>query len=234
VKGYYCINLFGRKKDMKNNAGFRKFLSVSFCIKAACIMSLMFLASSCTVKTNMYSNVDTDYALPLRDDAFNYWELELVTEKVLWDQVDFAFGIGYNIGEDEEVPAIYDGYSTEIYTYLWEFRLSARWFPLRKKIDVIKPYIGFGFGYFDFAQDIDYDYYYEDGYYYDDDDHYDTIASGFFPFFSAGLYLPIGNDFSHNMQTVLQFEYRNDFNKDDSGIDLSCQQFTVGFGITWK
>ena len=219
---------------MGKKGGIRKLLSVNYTIKAAYIMSLMFLTLSCTVKTNMYSNVDTDYALPLRDDAFNYWELELVTEKVLWDQIDFAFGIGYNIGEDEEAFSTYYGYSPEIYTYMWEFRLSARWFPLRKNIDVIKPYIGFGFGYFDFAQDIDYDYYYEDGYYYDDDDHYDTIASGFFPFFSAGLYLPIGKDFSHNMQTVFQFEYRNDFNKEDNGIDLSGEQFTVGFGITWK
>jgi hypothetical protein len=218
---------------MRKKGGIRKLLSAGYTVKAAYIMSLMFLLSSCTVKTNMYSDIDTDYVLPLRDDAFNYWELELVTDKVLWDQIDFAFGIGYNIGEDEDVPSIYYGYSTEIYTYMWEFRVSARWFPLRKKIDVIKPYIGFGVGYFDFAQDIDYDYYDDDWYYYDDD-YYDTIASGFFPFFSAGLYLPIGKDFSHNMQTVFQLEYRNDFNKDDNGIDLSGEQLTLGFGITWK
>jgi hypothetical protein len=217
---------------MKNKAGFRMFLSVSFCVKAAYLMSLMFLSLSCTVKTNMYSNVDTDYALPLKDDAFNYWELELATDKVLWDQIDFAFGMGYNIGEDKDEVETDEGTFLDIYSYLFEVRFSARWFPLRKQTDIIKPYAGFGVGYFDFSQDHNYD---DDwGYYDDDDNHYETIASGFFPFFTAGFYLPIGNGFNDKMDTVLQFEYRNDFDKNDNGIDLSCQQFTIGFGIMWK
>jgi hypothetical protein len=142
--------------------------------------------------------------------------------------------MGYNIGEDEGEHESDDGDFPDIYSYLFEVRLSARWFPLRKHTNVIKPYAGFGVGYFDFSQDHYYNYYDDDWHYYDDDHHSETIASGVFPFFSAGFYLPVGNGFNNKMDTVLQFEYRNDFNKEDNGIDLSNQQFTIGFGIMWK
>ena len=226
---------------MKNEAGVSKFLSVGYVIKAACIlclMSLVLLSSSCSIKTNLHTNINMDYALPLKDDAFTYWEVEGATEKILWDQIDFAFSVGYNIGEDEGELSTIEEDIPEISTEMWEVRASARWFPLSRHIDVIKPYVGFGVGYFDFLQEINEEgeYSHSDEFYdyYVIESHSDTIASGFFPFFSAGLYIPIGKAEDNKMCTVMQFEYRKDFDKEDDEFDLSGEQLTIGLGITWK
>lgn len=210
-----------------------------------CLLLSVLLLSSCTIKTNIQTNTNLNYELGLQDGPCTYWELEAETPKVLGDQVDFTFSFGYNFGKDEgelstvQVGELFpSGSIPEISTSMWEIRSSARWFPFRKDIDVIKPYVGLGLGYFDFKEEVNKkgEYVSSDFFwnYYEIDSDTSTLASGFFPFFSAGFYLPIGKPGNDKMNTVLQFEYRNDFNKGKDNFDLSGSQFTIGFGVTWK
>ena len=182
---------------MKERANVQGFLSVIPTIKQAfhlCLLLLLLFLQSCTIKTNIQTSRNLDHPLPLKEDAFDYLEWEVTTPRFLWDQIDFAFSLGINKGEEEGKLETTTGTIPELQTDMDEVRLSSRWFPLEQQIEIIKPYVGFGMGYYDFSLLINSrgDYIYSDYFfsdqpkevrYYEIDKDVKVLASGLFLFF---------------------------------------------------
>jgi hypothetical protein len=243
---------------MKNSSNIKKFLFDAgsilkyFILRASllCLLSSFLFLPSCSLKWNMASNINMDYPLPLKDEPFNYFGFELETPKFLWDQIDLATAYGSHGGEEQGELETTQGIMPKVGSATTEWRLCARWFPFEKKTDKIKPYLGLGVGYFNFHLDINSkgDFLYSEylGPFqridvYEVDQDQKSLAYGWFPFFSSGLYLPIGKPFSldkessnENMRYALHFEYLNDFSKEDNGFDLNNSLFLIGISIIWK
>ncbi len=160
-----------------------------------------------------------------------------VSSPLLWDEhVDFAFTVGgsYLGSQSETYTDFVDNtYIDDLYTdrlWLFDIRLAARLYPLGDS-SRIRPYVGAGIGYFWFRDNWENEYSdtYEDpigsGYFVTDfrrDEGSTTLASGFFPFFLAGLTFPIGD----NVELMAEIQY--DLDKKDEGFDLSGPIYMFG------
>ncbi len=177
-----------------------------------------------------------DDPIDLDETARGRVDLE-VSSPLLWDEhVDFALTVGgsYLGSQSETYTDTVDGrYIDDLYTdWLWLFdiRLAARLYPLGEN-SRIRPYVGAGVGYFWFRDNWDNDYSdtFEDpigsGRFvtvYDHAEGSTTLASGFFPFFLAGLTIPVGE------YVELMGEIQYDLDKKDEGFDLSGPIFLFG------
>ena len=141
-----------------------------------------------------------------------------------------TLGIGYNSGKDEGSIEVDEyGRWPEVETHLWDVHLGARVFPLGVRDQSVVPYIGGGIGYFEYDMtintpdgDIDDDWFHD---HYGIEHHHDTLAHGYFPYVSTGLYLTLHNN------AMLQLEFRYDFDKEYKRYDLSGHQITVGLAF---
>jgi len=164
------------------------------------------------------------------------FELEVSSPRFGDGLFDLAltFG-GSSLGSYHDDSAYYDGdtlieeYYSDHYS-LFDIRLAGRLYPLGNNSQV-KPYVGAGFGYFWFSDSWDYEYYetYEDpifpGVYHtygEAGDGRDTIANGLFPFVTAGVAVPVGNNFE------LQFEVQYHYDKEDAGFDFGGPVYMFG------
>ncbi len=160
-----------------------------------------------------------------------------VSSPLLWDEhVDFAFTVGGSyLGSQSETytDLVDDTYINDLYTdrlWLFDIRLAARLYPLGDSSH-IRPYVGAGVGYFWFRDNWENDY--SDSFedppgsgssvtVYDHAEGSATLASGFFPFFLAGLTIPVGE----NVELMAEIQY--DLEKKDEGFDLSGPIYLFG------
>lgn len=164
------------------------------------------------------------------------YEIELSSQVFLDGHLDFALAVGgSSLGsfDSEYVDVIDDVLIEEYYTddlSLIDVRLAARLYPLGDS-KPIRPYIGAGIGYFWYLDSWDDEYYetIEDPYYpgsfltfADSDKDTETLAEGFFPFILGGVTVPVGSNFE------FLFEFELDFEKEDSGFDLSGPIYMFG------
>jgi hypothetical protein len=164
-------------------------------------------------------------------------EVEICSSRLLNDQVDVAFTFGFSslgslsTGETSvEDDLIIDAWSKDNLR-LYDIRLAARYYPLGSGRRALMPYLGAGLGYFRF-----------------DDDWRDTVtvtdplseesvtevtdgrtnlADGIFPFFLAGVNVPLGD----RAELLLEIQY--DVNKRDGGYDLSGPIYMIGGRFRW-
>lgn len=164
------------------------------------------------------------------------FELEL-SSAMFWDNhADLAFTVGgSSLGtyKSEDIYTV-DGIFVEEYysdsLTLLDLRLAARFYPLGDSAP-IRPYVGGGIGYYWLLDSWDADYYdtVEDPFfpgtyitYFSEEEDTDTIADGFFPFIVAGVTVPVGDHLE------LLFDVQADFEKEDSGFDLSGPIYMFG------
>jgi hypothetical protein len=163
-------------------------------------------------------------------------DFEICTGMLADDHFDFAFSVGgSSLGTSRFEDAYTDNgvYYDDLYKdrfSLVDVRLAARLYPLGSD-SVIRPYFGAGLGYF-WLVDSWHDRYYttiEDPHnpgvyhtYEDRNEDSDSIADGFFPFLNVGISIP----FKRHLELLIDAQY--DFNKEDSGYDLSGPVYTFG------
>jgi Outer membrane protein beta-barrel domain len=164
------------------------------------------------------------------------FEVELASPLFGDDHFDVAltFG-GSSLGSySSDYTDLSGGVLTERYSTddlsLFDVGLAARLYPLGDSSPV-RPYVGAGIGYFWFLDSWDDDYYetVEDPFipglfhtYTSSNDGTDTLARGFFPFFTAGLNVPVGS----NLDLLFELQYH--LNKEDSGYDFSGPSYMFG------
>ncbi len=163
-------------------------------------------------------------------------ELEIASPVFADDYVDVAFSVGGSslgsidddyVSIDEDV-LIEESYLDDL--FMLDIRLAARLYPFGYERS-LRPYVGAGIGYFWFLDYWQYEYAetFEDPHFpgtfhtlIDEEEGTDTIAHGFFPFVVAGLNVAV----SDNAELLFEFQY--DFDKEDSGIDLSGPIYMFG------
>lgn len=164
------------------------------------------------------------------------FELELASPLFADDHFDVAFTFGgSSLGSYSTDYVDYDGvtlierYINEDFS-LFDIGLVARLYPLGDN-EHVRPYVGAGIGYFWFLNSWDEDYFetVEDPFvpglfytYATSDEGTDNLASGFFPFVSAGVTVPI----SSNLELLFELQYHLD--KEDSGYDFSGPSYMLG------
>ena len=164
------------------------------------------------------------------------FEVEISSPRFGNDLFDLALTIGgSSLGSYHDDFAYYEDdvlieeFFADHYS-LFDIRLAGRLYPLGDNSQV-KPYVGAGIGYFWFSDSWDYEYYetYEDPIFHDvyhtyseAGDGRDTIANGLFPFVTAGLAVPVGNNFE------LQFEVQYHYDKEDAGFDFGGPVYMFG------
>jgi len=193
------------------------------------------LTSSCAIKTGIQNLDSFHHPLDIDEEPFRYWEFETFSPKFANDCMDLTLGIGYNSGKEEGKIEVHDHrWLPEIETYMWDVHLGTRLFPLGFSGRKVIPYMGGGLGYFEYDLDRrepgDYEYVYSDEYddYYVLDKHHDTLAHGYFPYMSTGLYLTLGE------KHMLQLEFRYDLDKDYKQYDMEGYQIMVGAAFRYK
>jgi len=164
------------------------------------------------------------------------YELELSSARFFDDHADLAFTIGgsslgsFDTFYSDEVDGVFIDETYEDQLSLIDVRLAARLYPLGSASE-IRPYLGAGIGYFWFLDQWNYEYAetFEDppfsGDFYtfaERDDGVDTAAKGFFPFVTAGVTIPIGD------QGELLFDFQYDFEKEDNGYDFGGPIYMIG------
>jgi hypothetical protein len=174
--------------------------------------------------------------ITLKDTTRTRYEIELSSAMLLDNHLDFAFTVGgSSLGsfESEYVDVIDDVLIEEYYTdnlSLIDVRLAARLYPLGDSRP-IRPYLGAGVGYFWFLDSWEDEYYetiedpmFPGSYitFVDGDKDTETLADGFFPFILGGVTVPVGSNFE------FLFEFQCDFEKEDSGYDLSGPIYMFG------
>lgn len=167
------------------------------------------------------------------------FELEVSSARFVDDHVDLAFtfgGSGLGTVSDEFVDVVDGVLIEESFVdrlVLLDVRLAARLYPLGDR-SRIRPHVGAGLGYFWFLD------FWEDEYaetvedplfpgtfhtFIEEDSGTDTFAKGFFPFVTAGVTVPLGD----NGELLFDFQY--DFDKRDSGFDFGGPIYMVGARI---
>lgn len=174
--------------------------------------------------------------IDLEDTTRTRFEFELSSARFYDDHFDLAFTVGgsslgsFTTTYADEIDGVFIDETYVDDLSLIDVRLAARLYPLGDA-DGIRPYLGAGLGYFWFLDQWDYEYAetFEDplfpGDFYtfiEHDDGTDTAAHGFFPFITAGVTIPIGD------QGELLFDFQYDFDKKDSGFDLGGPIFMIG------
>ncbi len=155
-----------------------------------------------------------------------------LTSAMFWDNhADLGLSIGglsFDTYDSEVFIPYDDGYSEIFYSdtfYLIDVRLAARFYPLDDD-SPIRPYVGGGLGYYWLLDSWEADYYDTFDFpfvtYFSEDEDTDTWAEGFFPFITAGVTVPVGDNFE------LLFDFQADFEKDDAGFDLSGPIYMFG------
>jgi hypothetical protein len=164
-------------------------------------------------------------------------EVEICSSRLLNDHVDVAFSFGFSslgslsTGEtSEEDGLVIDTWSKDDLR-LYDIRLAARYYPLGSGRKALIPYLGAGLGYFRFDDD------WEDTVSVTDPltddsatevtDGTKTLAKGIFPFFLAGLNVPLGD----NAELLLEIEY--DVDKRDGRYDLGGPIYMLGCRFRW-
>lgn len=163
------------------------------------------------------------------------FELELASPRFADDYFDVAFTFGgSSLGSyssqyvDYIGGVLYEDYYNDNLSVI-DIGLSARLYPLGDSR--IRPYLGAGIGYFWFLDSWDDDHFQtvEDpfipGLFYtteSSNDGIDNLASGFFPFVSAGLAIPA----TDNLELLFELQYHLD--KEDAGFDLSGPVYMFG------
>jgi outer membrane protein W len=164
-------------------------------------------------------------------------EVELCSSRLLNDQMDVAFSFGFSsLGSlSTSETSVEDGLIIDAWSKddlrLYDFRLAARYYPLGSGRRALMPYLGAGLGYFQFIDD------WEDTVTVTDPltddsvtdvtDGKKTLAKGIFPFFLAGLNVPLGD----SAELLLEIEY--DVDKQDGGFDLSGPIYMIGCRFRW-
>ncbi|UCD50956.1 MAG: hypothetical protein JSW27_25960 [Phycisphaerales bacterium] len=174
--------------------------------------------------------------ITLKDTTRTRYEIELSSQVLLDGHLDFALSVGgSSLGtfESEYVDIIDDVLIEEYYSdslSVIDLRLAARLYPFGDSRP-IRPYLGAGVGYFWFLDSWEDEYYetIEDPLFpgtfltfADSDRDTETLADGFFPFLLAGMTVPVGSNFE------FLFEFKCDFEKEDSGFDLSGPIYMFG------
>ena len=164
-------------------------------------------------------------------------EVEICSSPLLNDKVDVAFSFGYSslgslsTGEtSEEDGLIIDAWSKDD-LHLYDIRLAARYYPLGAGRRALMPYLGAGLGYFRFDDDwrdtvIVTDPLSEDSVT-EVTDGRTNLADGIFPFFLAGVNVPLGD----TAELLLEIQY--DVEKRDGGYDLSGPIYMIGGRFRW-
>jgi len=164
------------------------------------------------------------------------FELEISTARFYDDHFDLAFTFGgsslgsFSTYYADEFDGVFVEEEYDDDLSVLDARLAARFYPLGNA-SRIRPYLGGGVGYFWFFDRWDYEYAetVEDpdfpGTFYtflDEDSGTDTAAKGFFPFLTAGVTIPLGE------QGELLFDFQYDFEKEDNGFDLGGPIYMIG------
>lgn len=153
-----------------------------------------------------------------------------LTSAMFWDNhADLGLSVGgltfgtYDSEYIDEIDGVFvEEYYSDMLSVI-DVRLAARLYPLGDS-SPIRPYVGGGVGYYWFLDSWEDEYYDTVGgiTYYSEDEDTDTLGDGFFPFVTAGLTVPVGDNFE------LMFDFQADFEKDDGGFDLSGPIYMFG------
>ena len=207
----------------------------SYVLKIFAVIFCLAFTTSCAIKTGIQNLNSFHHPLDIDEEPFRYWEFETFSPKFANDCMDITLGIGYNSGKEKGKIEVHDHrWLPQIKTYMWDVHLGTRLFPLGFSERKVIPYLGGGFGYFEYDLDRrepgDYEYVYSDEYddYYILDKHHDTLAHGYFPYMSTGLYLTLGE------KHMLQLEFRYDFDKNYKQYDMDGYQIMVGAAFRYK
>jgi hypothetical protein len=206
-----------------------------YVLKILFVLLCFALTTSCAVKTGIQNLNGSHYPLSIDEEPLRYWEFEAFTPKLANEYMDFTLGIGYNSGQEKGKIEVHDHrWLPEIKTYMWDIHLGARLFPLGCSDRDVIPYVGGGLGYFEYdlerRESGDYEYVYSSDYYdyYILDTHNDTVAHGYYPYLSTGLFLPLDKKYS------LQVEFRYDFDRDYKQYDMDGYLILVGIAFRYK
>lgn len=207
----------------------------------SCVLKIFFaflclaLTTSCAIKTGIQNLNNFHHPLDIDEEPLRYWEAEMFSPKFANDCMDITLGFGYNSGKEEGRIYIDDHWwRPEIETYMWDIHLGARLFPIGASGHNVIPYLGGGLGYFEYDMDRrepgDYEYIYSDDYYdyYGLDRHHDTLAHGYFPYLSTGMFLTLGE------KHMLQLEFRYDFDKNYKQYNMDGYLITVGMAFKYR
>jgi hypothetical protein len=207
-----------------------------------CIAGIVLAWSACTPAASgpglgFKVGVQTlESPIDLEDTTRTRFEFELSSARFYDDHFDLALTVGgSSLGSFTTVYSDeFDGtFIDETYVddlSIIDIRLAARLYPLGDAGE-IRPYVGAGIGYFWFLDSWDYEYAetFEDppfsGDFYtfiETDEGTDTAANGFFPFVTAGVTIPLGD------QAELLFDFQYDFEKKDSGYDFGGPIYMIG------
>ena len=204
-------------------------------LKILTILLCFAFTSSCAVKTGIQNLNGSHYPLKIDEEPLRYWEFEAFSPKFANDYMDLTLGFGYNSGQEKGKVEVHDHrWLPEIKTYMWDIHLGGRLFPLGYSYRKVIPYLCGGLGYFEYDLDRrepgDYEYYYSDEYndYYVLDRHHETLAHGYFPYLSTGIFLPLDKKFS------LQVEFRYDFDRKYKQYDMDGYLIMVGIAFMYK
>ena len=204
-------------------------------LKMFMVLFCMAVTTSCAIKTGIQNLNNFHHPLDIDEEPLRYWEFETYSPRFANDCMDLTLGFGYNSGTEKGKVEIYDHrWRPEIETYMWDIHLGGRFFPLGFNDRNVIPYLGGGIGYFEYDMDTrkpgDYEYVYSDYYndYYELDKHHDTLAHGYFPYLSTGLFLPLDKKFS------LQMEFRYDFDRNYKQYDMDGYLILVGIAFMYR
>lgn len=209
---------------------------------AACIAATVLAWSACGMAASgpglgFKIGVQTlDDPIDLDKTTRARFEFEVSSARFFDDHFDFAFTVGgsslgsFTTEYADEVEGVFveENYVDDL--SIIDVRLAARLYPLGDASE-IRPYVGAGLGYFWFLDRWDYEYAetFEDPLFPGDfhtfvehDEGVDTAAKGFFPFITAGVTVPIGD------QGELLFDFQYDFEKEDAGFDFGGPIYMVG------
>ena len=206
-----------------------------YVLKIFFVLSCLAFINSCAIKTGIQNLNGSHYPLKIDEEPLRYWEFEAFSPKFANDYMDLTLGFGYNSGQEKGKVEVHDHrWLPEIKTYMWDIHLGGRLFPLGYSYRKVIPYLGGGLGYFEYDLDRrepgDYEYYYSDEYndYYVLDRHHETLAHGYFPYLSTGIFLPLDKKFS------LQVEFRYDFDRKYKQYDMDGYLIMVGIAFMYK
>lgn len=211
------------------------------------LILIIIIGASCAFKVGNYSLSETTKrkleqtsSLHNIEDDRLWLGVDLFTPRFFYKKIDVLFSVGFNsYPEGKPITTIEGEIVSHPSTTFRCYSIGTRIYPLGGTVKTIEPMIGGGIGYYDYSHyettleswggDAMYSWYRERvvG---------KTIASGFCPYLTMGIYFfPKTEPLEHKMRFALFVEYRYNFVKNlnsyGGNLDIAGNQVMLGLGF---